>query len=534
MVLSTLLCSPFSPRPRPPPLPFSPISPGLPSTRNHPKPPTIPPLLPTPAPNSGYPTAVASSPRTYNNPPCTGKHPPPQHSNAPKPQHFSKWNIKQIQNTIDTQHVINLYIENLPLQWSAVELHCILYKYGEVVDIYIPAKRSKNGKRFGFARFRACYDTQRLISFINLIKVGNGHLQSVITHDRSQARPPTQNPKLSSKPPPPLTLHSKTFAETVSDKVTPILKTKNALPDRASISFSPLPNETEWLSKCAFAVLSEPLETHIVLRLFLKHGHSVSVSELGGDSLLIHFPSSKAMTYFIGSNHEWSVNVFDLLRPWQKSDGPSNRKVWVRAKGVPLHAWSCGFFHSIVSRFGSLISTAPMTENKIRLDYAFSQVITTVFKPISWEISTLIDETSYQITIEEVTQPPMIHTPFTPSPSPHNSPNPCHPSPSKPFFNPQPPLGYTAAPHGGSAPNFGQLNSDPFNLMPIIDAVEQPQSCQACLKNLASPSRSATPVTLNPIPFPLLSLRTPPLGPQPPTPPYHSITLIPFPPHLNL
>ncbi|KAJ4844867.1 hypothetical protein Tsubulata_004358 [Turnera subulata] len=254
----------------------------------------------------------------------------------------------------------------------------------------------------------------------------------------------------------------------------------------------PSPMRDTCRSPCLHPVLSEPLETHIVLRLFLKHGHSVSVSELGGDSLLIHFPSSITMTHFIDSNHEWSVNVFDLLRPWQKSDGLSNRKVWVRAKGVPLHAWSCGFFHSIVSRFGSLISTAPMTENKTRIDYAFLQVIIIVFKPISWEISALIDETSYQITIEEVTKPPMIHTPFTPSPSPHNSPNPCHPSPLKPFFfNPQPSLGYTAAPHGGSAPNSGQLNSDPFNLMPIIDAVEQPQSCQACLKNLASPSRSA-------------------------------------------
>ncbi|KAJ4824499.1 hypothetical protein Tsubulata_019399 [Turnera subulata] len=352
-MLSTLLCSPFSPKPHLPPLPCSPISPGLPPPR----------------------------------------HPPPP---------------------------------------ATFELHCILSKYGEVVDIYIPAKRTKNGKRFGFARFRACYDTQKLMTSNNLIKVGNGHLQSLFAHDRTRPQPrdPPQKPKTNIiYPPPPPSAPSKTFAETVKGSIKHPPTTQNVNPDRANISFSPLQCEIEWLPSCAFAVFSEPIEPLLVFRLFLKHGHSVMISDLGGDSLLIQFPAPEAKTTVIESNHEWTVNVFDLLRPWRKNDGPSNRKVWIRAKGNPVHAWSTGFFRSLALRFGSLVSIAPETENKSKLDYAFLQAVTTVFKPIRWEITALIEDTPFQISIEELTLPPVPPTTTCyPAPLTCTSVETCHPS----------------------------------------------------------------------------------------------------------
>ncbi|KAJ4834566.1 hypothetical protein Tsubulata_046951 [Turnera subulata] len=392
-MLPTIPYSPFSTGPPPLPLPCLPISPSLPNSNRPPlqpyhaksttssrppihmtlnllQSPTVnigrnplphdpsihlnkPPLLPLPSTKTKTSHIAAPSflphpcnpPSLIRNPP-TATHPTtpnlhqsvnPSPSLNIKPQQLSKWNRKQIQNIIKHQFVTKLYIENLPLQWTAVELHFILSKFGEVIDVYIPFKRTRKGKRFGFVRFKACYDIQR---------------------------------------------------------------------------------------------------------------------------------------------------------PWQKSDSPSNRKVWIRVKGIPLYAWSTSFFRSIVSRFGSLVSVAPETENKSKLDYAFLQVLTTVSKHISWEISALIDDQSFNIIIDEISQP-LFHLP---SPTPQLSPpqvfpmtvthRPLPSSTKSQFSSSQTPMPHTSI----ATPSSGKQNSDPFNLMSIIDPNNQPKNCRACSENLKSQS----------------------------------------------
>ncbi|KAJ4836489.1 hypothetical protein Tsubulata_048700 [Turnera subulata] len=360
--------------------------------------------------------------------------------------------------------------------WTAVELHRILSKYGKVIDVFIPSKRTKSGKRFSFVRFRACHDIQRLILSINRIKVGNGFLQALIARSRVQNH--QNHPSVSNNPTPPISL-TRTFADTVIKNIPPQQPTPSTL-DKATISFSPLQTETEWLSSCAFGVLSELMNTQTILQLFLQHGLSVTVSDFGGISVIVKFPSPKELNSFFASNQHWSDTIFDLLRPWQPKDGPSNRKVWIRARGIPLHAWSHGFFHTLVSRFGSHISVAPETENKIKLDFAVLQVITTVFKPITWEITALINDLSYQIIIDEFQQPPLGAVPFTTSPyfakSLSNS-----PTVSKPLLSPLTSNPSAAAQSGDvTGSSSGQHTSDPFKLMSIIVNTTKPMNGHAC------------------------------------------------------
>ncbi|KAJ4836606.1 hypothetical protein Tsubulata_030139 [Turnera subulata] len=322
-MLSTLPCSPFTPSPSTvpsrPPLPCSPLSPGLPirlppipqphrapAQPAHPPltftslPPNSgnqPPLLPLPQPiPKNNATAVGTNPYTHTRhlPQNHMISPPTLSLTNPKPQNFSKWSRKHVQSIMDSHLATNLYIDNLPLQWTAVELHRILSKYGEVIDVFIPSKRTKSGKRFGFVRFRACHDIQRLIFSINRIKVGNGFLQALIA------------------------------------------------------------------------------------------------------------------------------------------------------------------------------------------DFAVLQVITTVFKPITWEIAALINDLSYQIIIDEFQQPPLGAVPFTTSPyftkSLSNS-----PTVSKPLSSPLTSNPSAAAQSGDvTSSSSGQHTSDPFKLMPIIVNTTKPMNGHAC------------------------------------------------------
>ncbi|KAJ4847901.1 hypothetical protein Tsubulata_039503 [Turnera subulata] len=462
--------------------PYNPsTSPGLPEIHHHRQPNYLPPLLPLPNPKP--PSAKHQSLTPSNHPHLT------QFGPIPKQQSFSRWNRKKVQNIIDNQKVTSLYIDNLPLQWSAVELHFIPSKYGEVVDVYIPSKRAKNGKRFGFVRFKACHDTQRLISSINLIKVGGGTLQAVLAR---KCLPTSKSPPTSQKPPsrpsatplPPLA--PKSFADTVKNPKPMPPKLPLLNPNQASLSFSPLESESEWLARSALGVISEPLDSSILSRLFHHHGHQVSISEYGGDSVLISFSSPSTMNSFFESNSNWVTNVFDLLRPWIPSDKPSNRKAWIRVKGIPLQAWSEVFFRSLVSRFGSLISVAPITKKKPSLDSAYLQVITTVPDTLTWNFTALIDGITYHIYADEILYPPYVPN-FLSSVLPYQTPL---PAPHTPVLNPTLPSSTHSPTHLETAMHaHGSQNSDPFQLMPIIMNPTHPMSRQTCHDNPMPQSR---------------------------------------------
>ncbi|KAK8606593.1 hypothetical protein V6N13_030871 [Hibiscus sabdariffa] len=62
-----------------------------------------------------------------------------------------------------------------------------------------------------------------------------------------------------------------------------------------------------------------------------------------------------------------------------------NRRVWVSACGIPIHAWSVGTFRNIAERWGDLI-----------------EVENTTLDPLNFELSCFLVETDWFYRIEEV------------------------------------------------------------------------------------------------------------------------------------
>ncbi|GKE65017.1 nucleotide-binding alpha-beta plait domain-containing protein, partial [Tanacetum coccineum] len=56
----------------------------------------------------------------------------------------------------------SIYVSNFPEVFSAKDLFHACKKYGHVIDSFIPFKKSKDGKRFGFVRFINVFNTERL------------------------------------------------------------------------------------------------------------------------------------------------------------------------------------------------------------------------------------------------------------------------------------------------------------------------------------------------------------------------------------
>nr|GFB58070.1 nucleotide-binding alpha-beta plait domain-containing protein [Tanacetum cinerariifolium] len=77
-----------------------------------------------------------------------------------------------------------MFVTNFPDESTAKELFRACSVYGHVVDSYIPNKRAKNGKRFGFVRFINVFNEERLAN--NLCTVWMGRHKLIANISRFQ------------------------------------------------------------------------------------------------------------------------------------------------------------------------------------------------------------------------------------------------------------------------------------------------------------------------------------------------------------
>nr|GFB77823.1 nucleotide-binding alpha-beta plait domain-containing protein [Tanacetum cinerariifolium] len=83
----------------------------------------------------------------------------------------------------------SVFITNFPMSTSAKELFQACKQYGHVVDSFIPNKKSKNGKRFGFVKFINVFSEERLVNNLCTVWIDRYKLHANIARfQRSQAK----------------------------------------------------------------------------------------------------------------------------------------------------------------------------------------------------------------------------------------------------------------------------------------------------------------------------------------------------------
>ncbi|GJX98836.1 nucleotide-binding alpha-beta plait domain-containing protein [Tanacetum coccineum] len=72
----------------------------------------------------------------------------------------------------------SIFVSNFPESFSAKDLFHSCKQYGHVVDSFIPTKRKKEGKRFGFVHFINIFNVERLVNNLCTIWVGRSKLHA--------------------------------------------------------------------------------------------------------------------------------------------------------------------------------------------------------------------------------------------------------------------------------------------------------------------------------------------------------------------
>nr|GEY57542.1 RNA-directed DNA polymerase, eukaryota, nucleotide-binding alpha-beta plait domain protein [Tanacetum cinerariifolium] len=81
----------------------------------------------------------------------------------------------------------SIYVTNFPDSATSRDLWNACSVYGTVVDVFIPLKKSKVGKRFAFVRFVKVHNLVRLVENLCTFWIGRHHLfANQVRYERPQ------------------------------------------------------------------------------------------------------------------------------------------------------------------------------------------------------------------------------------------------------------------------------------------------------------------------------------------------------------
>nr|GEZ32922.1 RNA-directed DNA polymerase, eukaryota, nucleotide-binding alpha-beta plait domain protein [Tanacetum cinerariifolium] len=84
----------------------------------------------------------------------------------------------------------SIFVTNFLDDTTSKNLWSVCQTYGTVVDVYIPNRKSKAGKRFAFVRFIKVDNVDRLVGNICTLWIGRMHLHAnVVRFERAQLQP---------------------------------------------------------------------------------------------------------------------------------------------------------------------------------------------------------------------------------------------------------------------------------------------------------------------------------------------------------
>ncbi|KAJ4824483.1 hypothetical protein Tsubulata_049970, partial [Turnera subulata] len=133
----------------------------------------------------------------------------------------------------------------------------------------------------------------------------------------------------------------------------------------------------------------------------------VEVTDLGGDKVLVCFPSKEYLDRFFHCNYDWVRLWFQSLNQWQEGDRANHHCCWIEIRGLPLNAWCQEFFEHIGSHFGRLVRVHHETKQRKHLGPARLEVLTSQGGLISKSLTVGVMGQMYVVLVLEIAGDPV-------------------------------------------------------------------------------------------------------------------------------
>ncbi|GJZ44000.1 RNA-directed DNA polymerase, eukaryota [Tanacetum coccineum] len=185
----------------------------------------------------------------------------------------------------------SIFVTNFPESFTAKDLFHSCKVYGHVVDSFIPLKRSREGKRFGFVRFINVFNVERAPANGNPKSGKPEHVKNDGENNRNGAFTPRKGVGSME--------NGKSFVDVLSDK--------NRSESMGSESSTAIVLDDDFKSKDLFR------------------------------------------------DNTGAVSWFSVLRQASNDFMPEGRIVWVEVEGIPFKVWSGNTFNRIAAKWGELL-----------------------------------------------------------------------------------------------------------------------------------------------------------------------------------
>ncbi|GKB33521.1 RNA-directed DNA polymerase, eukaryota [Tanacetum coccineum] len=240
----------------------------------------------------------------------------------------------------------SIFVTNFPDNTTSKDLWEVCKGYGTVVDVFIPDRKSKAGKRFAFVRFIKVDNVDRLVGNLCTLWIGRMHLHANVARFD---RPPihSSRPNISTRP----------AANGASSFASVLKGNPNNFNHIASSPAMVLDDECVVERDLDNFVMGEVKDFSSInnLRVLLSNEgfQHVRLAYLGGLWVMIELTSVQTKMRFM--KHVGVASWFSQLCKAQPDFVSRERIVWIDIEGVPLHAWSRPTFSKIGSRWGEVI-----------------------------------------------------------------------------------------------------------------------------------------------------------------------------------
>jgi hypothetical protein len=279
-----------------------------------------------------------------------------------------------------------------------------------VGEVFIPAKVDKQGKRFGFVKYRDVQDAKELLRSISNIWIDSFKIRINLSkfskqYDHGEGK---RVETIAAKPGNSgdgKTTQGRSFKSALVDDDAGRRKTWGVVtPVGVPEVVWEVEVEEERLRKLEGAYvgyLVENRDIHSIQNNLRMDGYNgVNVTAMGHLMVLMwseRVGEVKEVVETVG----WWCSLFEKVIPWSPELVSNQRVAWLSCYGVPLHAWGMDLFRALAFKFGRFIETDEPTLMFKRCDVAKIKILTSQKQLIDSSMAVKVLGKKFEIRVME-------------------------------------------------------------------------------------------------------------------------------------
>ncbi|GKV02939.1 hypothetical protein SLEP1_g15313 [Rubroshorea leprosula] len=296
----------------------------------------------------------------------------------------------------------SFFFTNIPKDWSYNEMWTTFGKYGRVISIYSPQRKSQSRRRFSFVRYLeiknvrdleekldqiwvegwkiwvniAKYPEEKIVtkkiridSAPSIVVKGKSYADAVkglegIKYSKTRTQLKKTSPEMEPKKNRSILKNSKTEQRQ-------IWKVKNRGVDWRGLEYNVKQEDYEWLQGCYVGIAhSVEMVPNLQEKFYMEGYFSCRLGVIGGEMVLMDCEDKEELKDLVQGAADWLGQWFFEVKPWSPLMVAKERFVWIRSQGSPLQAWGPIFFESMATSWGKFICLDNSTSQKRRFDIA--------------------------------------------------------------------------------------------------------------------------------------------------------------------